>query len=142
LSSSFRIQKVRKLSEAQFADIRKVWEITKIGNPARGDNLAAINHTLKHGGLILLASDNDRVIGTAWLTHDCRRLYIHHMAVLPEYQNHHVGKSLLDEALKYASELGLQAKLEVHKDNPSGRHLYENAGFEYLDGYLVMVKRR
>jgi hypothetical protein len=36
----------------------------------------------------------------------------------------------------------LQAILEVHKDNHGGRYLYENAGLQYLGGYLLMVKRK
>ncbi len=139
--SKIQIHALNHLDEDAFKTVCMIWELTKIGNPARGDSLQAINQSLEHGGLILIANMENQTIGTAWLTHDWRRLYIHHMAVIPQFQDQHVGKALLDASLSHAASIGLQAKLEVHKDNPCARHLYEAAGFEYLDGYMLMVKR-
>ncbi|HNZ06899.1 MAG TPA: GNAT family N-acetyltransferase [Candidatus Cloacimonadota bacterium] len=127
--------------ETIYAILTDIWARTGVGNPARGDDLATIQTTLRHGGLIILAYHGDTAIGATWLTHDWRRLYIHHMAVLEEFRDQGVGRMLLNEALAYASEIGIQPKLEVHHANPRARHLYESAGFTYIEGYWVMVKR-
>lgn len=79
--------------------------------------------------------------GTIWLTNDYRRLYIHHMAVLPEFQNQGIGRYLLQKAIEIADNQGLQAKLEVHSDNATALNLYRSMGFLELDGYLVMIWR-
>ncbi len=130
-----------KINQNIFSQIIKIWELTGVGNPARGDNLTNIKKTLLNGGKIFTLYYNDILIGTCWITHDFRRSYIHHMAIHPDYQNKGYGKLLMDKALTYCEELGLQAKLEVHKDNPIAQQLYQNFGFKLLDGYEVYIKR-
>lgn len=43
------------------------------------------------------------------------------MAILPKYQNQRYSQLLLDETQNYCRELGLQGKLEVHKNNPNAK---------------------
>ena len=140
-SSTISIKRFTSADEVLFDTLTDIWASTGVGNPARGDDLATIQTTLLHGGLIILAYLDDQAIGATWLTHDWRRLYIHHMAVLEEFRDQGVGRLLLNEALAYASQIGIQPKLEVHHANPRARHLYESAGFTYIEGYWVMVKR-
>lgn len=135
------VTRYTQLSPQLFAEISELWNLTGVGNPARGDNFEAVERTLEHGGVILMIRDHELPIGTAWLTHDYRRLYIHHMAVLPARQNQGIGGSLMQEAVKIASELGFQAKLEVHIDNPAANKLYSGFGFQPLTGYTSMIKR-
>jgi len=130
------------LTDEQYKEISSLWEITGVANPARGDSLDAVNKTLEHGAKILLLYKENRPIGTVWLTHDFRRLYIHHMAVHPSFQNQGWGRMLLKEALKIASEMKLQAKLEVRSDNYPALHLYSSEGFEPLEGYQTLIKRK
>ncbi len=135
------IKRTKSLSQELYAQIMQVWQVTGITNPARADSLESIRHNLDNTGTMLYCIEDGRVVGAAWVNHDFRRLYIHHMAVLPEYQNRGIGKALLQEALTIARETGYQAKLEVHKDNPTARHLYSSLGFKELDGYITMIKR-
>lgn len=121
--------------------IMQVWHETGVTNPARVDSLQAIQHSLEHTGTLMYCEIDNQVVGVVWVNHDYRRLYVHHMAVLPAYQNRGIGRSLLAEALKIAKSTGYQAKLEVHRDNPAARHLYASLGFKDLDGYITMIKR-
>lgn len=129
------------LSQEQYQQISNIWNITGVGNPARGDTYQAVCHTLQNGGRIILAYRDDTAVGTVWLTHDFRRLYIHHMAVMPEFQKQGIGSQLLTEALKIAHELGFQAKLEVNESNITAYNLYHKFGFEPLEAYHTMIKR-
>jgi ribosomal protein S18 acetylase RimI-like enzyme len=135
------ITRTKSLSPELYAQIMQVWQATGITNPARADSLESIRHNLDNTGTMLYCTEDERVVGAAWVNHDFRRLYIHHMAVLPEYQNRGIGKALLKEALAIAKATGYQAKLEVHQDNPAARHLYSSLGFKDLDGYITMIKR-
>ena len=135
------ISRYYQLGQKVYDQISELWMLTGVGNPARGDSLDVVQRTLEHGGVILGAYEDDTLIGTAWLTHDFRRLYIHHMAVHPQWQNQGIGASLMRDALQIAHELGFQAKLEVHQDNPSANTLYTNHGFQPLTGYISMIKR-
>jgi ribosomal protein S18 acetylase RimI-like enzyme len=129
------------LNENLYAEIISIWDKTGISNPERADSFDSIQRTLEHGGILLLAYMDAILVGTIWLTNDYRRLYLHHMAVLPEFQKQGIGRSLLKEAIQIADKQGLQAKLEVHSDNAAALNLYRSMGFKVLDGYLVMIRR-
>ena len=129
------------MNENLYAEIVSIWDKTGISNPERADSFDSIQRTLEHGGILLLAYMDAILVGTIWLTNDYRRLYIHHMAVLPEFQKQGIGRSLLQEAIQIADKQGLQAKLEVHSDNAAALNLYRSMGFKVLDGYLVMIRR-
>jgi len=129
------------LNENLYSEIVSIWDKTGISNPERADSFDSIQRTLEHGGILLLAYMDAILVGTIWLTNDYRRLYLHHMAVLPEFQKQGIGRSLLKEAIQIADKQGLQAKLEVHSDNAAALNLYRSMGFKVLDGYLVMIRR-
>ncbi len=136
-----RIKHCRKLDPELYAAIMRIWNETGISNPERADGFDQIQYNLDNGGIMLLAYLDGVLKGTAWLSHDFRRLYIHHMAVSPESQNKGIGRRLLDEALSVARENGWQAKLEVHSENQAARHLYASCGFKDLEGYITMIRR-
>lgn len=138
---NLRLERTQTLDPELFAAITSIWQETGISNPARADDLPSVRFNLDHGGIMLLAYLDDILAGTAWLSHDFRRLYIHHMAVRPEHQNKGIGRRLLLEALDIAREKGWQAKLEVHQDNTAARHLYSSCGFTDLEGYITMIRR-
>ncbi len=119
------------LNENLYAEIISIWDKTGISNPERADSFDSIQRTLEHGGILLLAYMDAILVGTIWLTNDYRRLYLHHMAVLPEFQKQGIGRSLLQEAIQIADKQGLQAKLEVHSDNAAALNLYRSMGFKY-----------
>ncbi|PKN72401.1 MAG: hypothetical protein CVU50_07455 [Candidatus Cloacimonetes bacterium HGW-Cloacimonetes-3] len=135
------IHRITELIPSFYVELIKLWDEAGISNPARSDSFEVISNSLSHGGVILTAYRDNSLLGSAWLTHDFRRVYIHHMAVLPRVQNTGIGALILKEALSIAGDLGYQAKLEVHTDNQSARHLYAKYGFTELNGYLTMIKR-
>ncbi|MFA6725527.1 MAG: GNAT family N-acetyltransferase [Candidatus Cloacimonadaceae bacterium] len=130
-----------QLNEELYILLTSIWDKTGISNPERADSFHTIQRTLEYGGILLLAYVDAILAGTIWLTNDYRRLYIHHMAVLPEFQNQGIGRYLLQKAIEIADNQGLQAKLEVHSDNATALNLYRSMGFIELDGYLVMIRR-
>lgn len=136
-----RISRTSILNSELFDSITAIWNATGVSNPARADSFEAIQYNLDNGGMLLLASIDNVLAGVAWLSHDFRRLYIHHMAVAPKQQNKGIGRMLLQEALSIAREKGYQAKLEVHATNAAARHLYASCGFTDLDGYITMIRR-
>ncbi|HRY83071.1 MAG TPA: GNAT family N-acetyltransferase [Candidatus Cloacimonadota bacterium] len=136
------INRHQNVSQPEFEQVMQIWLQTGLANPARADDRETVQRTLDHGGCLLIAWEGERAMGSSWLTHDFRRLYIHHMGVLPEFQNQGIGKALLGEALEIAHELGYQAKLEVFETNAKALHLYYSFGFENLERYYTLIKRR
>ena len=142
-NNSLQVLRCNRIETELYQELTALWDSAGISNPARADSLEAIRVTLDHGGCLILARDvTAGLCGSAWLTHDYRRVYVHHMAVLPSLQNSGIGTAILREALLIADEMGYQAKLEVLAQNPAARHLYASHGFTDLDGYITMIRRK
>lgn len=125
-----------------YEKIRRLWVLTDIERPERGDVWEVALETLNKGGAILSLWEGDVVLGALWITDDGRRLYLHHMAVHPDHRRRGLGRRLLKEGLAMARRLGRQPKLEVHETNLGARELYSGEGFTDLEGYVVMINRR
>jgi len=132
----------RDFVEGDFPSLTGLWEVTGVGNPARGDSLDSLARTLAARGRLLVIEDSGAVAASVWLTDDGRRLYVHHMAVLPALQGRGLGARLLAAAISIAAERGLQMKLEVHHDNVRAIALYKKFGFDFIGDYEVMLRRK
>ncbi len=134
---------IRDYKPSDYNEVNNIWEITGMGGKSRGDDAGIILRTLKNGAKLIILEDSktNKPIGTSWLTHDFRRIYLHHFGILPEYQGKGLSKLLLDESLSYAKEKGMQIKLEVHKNNEIALNIYKKAGFQFLGDYLVYIIR-
>ncbi|MFA8436709.1 MAG: GNAT family N-acetyltransferase [Marinifilaceae bacterium] len=135
--------RLRDYREGDFDDILNVWQRTGLTNDERGDNAEIIECSLQWGGkfFILEEKESQRIIGTCWITNDSRRLYLHHLGVLPEFQDRGYGKLLLLESIRFGKQVNLQMKLEVHVTNTNAIHMYEKMGFKHLGDYDVYIIR-
>lgn len=136
--------KVRTYREGDYPGIMALWEATDLGRPERGDDEATVERSIAMGGVMLIMCDpdnDDKIIGTSWLTFDGRRLLLHHFGIIPGYQGKGLSHILLKETLAVVREKGFQVKLEVHTTNKIALKLYREAGFEYLGDYDVYIIR-
>jgi len=132
---------IRDYHTEDYNQLQHLWEVTGMGGKFRGDNEATISRTLHAGGKLFVLYDDEKLIGSSWITNDARRLYMHHFGILPEYQGKGLSKLLLKESMRFARSSGLQIKLEVHKNNEIALNLYQKEGFKYLGDYLVYIVR-
>ncbi|MEW5844825.1 MAG: N-acetyltransferase [Bacteroidota bacterium] len=133
---------IRDFRPADFDGLCEVWQLTNLGNPARGDNLEIILQSIAMGGKLLVAINSDgKVIGTSWMTFDGRRIHLHHFGIHPNYQRQGIGKMLTQESLRFVKAKGYQVKLEVHRSNIAAINLYKQFGFQYLGDYDVYIIR-
>ncbi len=134
---------MRDYRAGDFPAVDTLWQATGLGGAHRGDDGAAIERTLSHGGrlLVLEESDSGRIVGSAWITSDGRRAYLHHVAVAPDRQGRGLGMLLTEEAVRIACDARLQVKLEVHAENRRAIDLYRRAGFGALGPYEVWIRR-
>lgn len=134
---------IREYRPEDYAEVERLWKETGMGSSVRSDDKQVIAKTLKAGGklFILEVPDTGQVIGTSWLTHDSRRIYLHHFGILPSFQGKGLSKYLLKSSLEFARSTGMQIKIEVHQTNKRAVKLYLKAGFEYLGDYDVYIIR-
>ena len=133
--------RIREFLAADEPAVREVWLETGMASPQRADTLATIERTIAAGGRLLVLEADGALVGTSWLTVDGRRTYLHHFGVRPSHQRRGLGRRLLEETLAVARVIGLQVKLEVHRDNAAAVALYRQAGFLRLGDYDIYLLR-
>lgn len=134
---------IRDYRPVDYEGLLKLWELTDLGNAARGDDKAIISQTLKRGGRLLLMRQikDGLLVGSSWMTTDGRRLYLHHFGIHPDFQGQGLSKPLMDASMKFVRKLGQQVKLEVQINNTRAINLYKKYGFKYLGDYMVYIIR-
>jgi len=133
---------IRDYLPKDYPKLMQLWESLDLSNPMRGENNEVIENTLQIGGkLPIMETAEYQTIGTACLTNDGRRIYLHHFGIDKEWQNNGLAKRLLKECLQFAKEKKMQIKLELHKNNIAALQLYKKGGFKYLGDYLVFIIR-
>lgn len=134
---------IRDYKEDDYDEIVKLWQLTEMGNPERGDSKETIKRTLELGGKLLVMESKSvrQICGTSWMTYDGRRILLHHFGILPSYQGKGFSKILLKESLQFASANGSQVKLEVHSNNFKAISLYKKFGFAHLGEYNIYIIR-
>jgi ribosomal protein S18 acetylase RimI-like enzyme len=133
---------LRDYRPGDFPAVEALWAATGLGGAHRGDGAPVVEATLVQGGRLRLLESEGRILGTAWLTCDGRRTYLHHFGILPDVQGRGLGRRLLEDVLEAARGIGLQVKLEVGLGNARARDLYLRAGFRPLGDYEVLILRR
>src|SRR6056297_14590 len=135
---------IRDYKSSDYEMIQEVWQETGMGGSQRGDNQEIIEHSLKLGGKLLVLEEKEtgRIIGTAWITFDGRRLHLHHIGVLTKFQGRGYGKWLTRESLAYSKKTGYQIKLEVNDKNTNTIELYKKLGFQRLGDYDIYIVRK
>jgi len=136
--------RIRDYRPGDWCAIERIWQKTDLGGAHRGDDATIIERTLSHGGrfLVMERTDTGEVVGTAWLTHDHRRSYLHHFGIAPDYQGKKLSHQLMKAVLAAARDIGLQCKLEVHRENHKAIRLYQQYGFTYLGDYDNYIIRK
>lgn len=133
---------IRDYIQQDFNQVMKLWQACDLATPGRGDDHKVIMRTIDAGGRLRIMENEERhIIGTSWLSIDGRRTYLHHFGIHPDFQGLGLSKQLLDDSMACAREMGLQIKLEVHRNNSIARHIYVKEGFKYLGDYDVFIIR-
>jgi ribosomal protein S18 acetylase RimI-like enzyme len=133
----------REFRKEDFPEIQELWELTGMGNPDRGDTAETIFQCNKQGGnfIVMDLPEENKIIGTSWMTWDGRRTYLHHFGIHPEYQGLGLGELLGLESIKFIRKRGSQVKLEVHKKNIIAKKLYHKLGFFSFTDYDIFMIR-
>lgn len=133
---------IREYKSPDYPQIFSLWKDAGLGGAQRGDNQQIIEHSIRMGGCLLVATTIDEeIVGTSWMTFDGRRIHLHHFGVKKEFQRMGIGDRLTVESLRFAKRKGYQIKLEVHQTNTSAIALYKKHGFSFLGDYDVYIIR-
>jgi N-acetylglutamate synthase len=95
----------------------------------------------RNPGMSFMTSVEGRIIGTVLAGHDCRRGYIYHLAVHPNWRRQGLGRKLVDRCLSALAGAGIQkSHLFVFNNNASGIAFWKSIGWEERSDLKVMSK--
>jgi putative acetyltransferase len=78
-----------------------------------------------------IATHEGKIIGTVKCSHDGRRGYIHHLAVLKEYRKQGIAKELVDKCVKTLAEQSIsKIRVFVLDSNTEALKFWAHMGFE------------
>ncbi len=132
---------IRDYKPEDFDNVQIFWELLNMGGKERTDDNEVIIRTIKFGAKLFILEKNETIIGTAWLTNDTRRTYLHHFGIHPDFQKQGLANILMDKCMEYIKDTGLQVKIEVHKKNIAALKLYRNYNFINFPEYELMMLR-
>jgi len=94
-----------------------------------------------HPELFLIAEMNNHLVGTVLGTFDGRRGYVHHLAVLPEFQIKGIGTALMNELeSRYKKMNVVKIHLFIETFNAGVEAYYEKHGWSRRDDLIMMSK--
>ncbi len=86
-------------------------------------------------GIISLCTEIDEEYRSVeWLTQDSRNLYVHRLAVHPDYQGKGHARTLMDFAEQYARDQKfVSIRLDTFSQNKRNQRFYERRGYTRLE---------
>ena len=91
--------------------------------------------------MLLVAVEEEAVIGTTMAGYDGHRGWLHKVAVLPQYQRRGVATALVRHAILALRSAGCtKVNLQIRATNSDVRGFYESLGFE-IEERLSMGRR-
>lgn len=95
------------------------------------DSPAALRRFLRRNpGLSVVAVEERQVIGCAFVGHDGRRGYLHHVAVDPDRRRRGLGRRIVDVALAGLLAAGIEkVHCDVFRTNRAALHFWRAAGW-------------
>ena len=86
------------------------------------------------GLIVLTENEDDEYQDVKWLTKNHKNLYIHRLAVHPNFQGKGYAQKLMDFAEKYAMENGYKSiRLDTFSQNKRNQNFYEQRNYVKLE---------
>lgn len=123
---------IRSMTIDDYEEVYALWQITTKRALSNADSKVNIKAYLdRNKGMSQVAVDNGKIVGTVLAGHDGRRGFIYHMAVLPQYRRHHIGRQLAQKAIEMISKDNIdKTHIYCYKDNFTGQNFWQSNGFE------------
>ena len=123
---------IQVMTISDYDGVYQLWINTPgMGLNTTDDSREGIEKFLKRNPTTcFVAKSYGKIVGVIMAGHDGRRGYIYHTAVLPEYRNQGIGKTLVDHAMSALDAEGIQkVALVAFQTNEIGNGFWETVGF-------------
>ena len=130
---------IREMTIDDYEEVFALWQITSKRALSKADEKAKIESYLTRSeGMSKVAVIDGKIVGTVLASHDGRRGFIHHMAVMPQYRRKHIGHSLANKAIEKITAEGIdKTHIFCYQNNETGQDFWSDFGFKKRDDVFV-----
>lgn len=123
---------IRKMTIGDYAEVFALWSVCDGVGLAEGDSRDDIRRFLRRNpGLSFVAVSANHIVGAVLGSHDGRRGFLYHLAVIPEHRRAGIGRLLVQRALLALGSLGIpKCHVVVFRRNRAGRAFWRSIGWE------------
>jgi len=136
--------RIREFDISQdYEEVRNLWKGAGAGIQLRrsDDRDEILKKLQRDPDLFLVATSDEKIIGSVIGGFDGRRGLIYHLAVEQGYREQGIGSQLMDEVENRLRLKGcIKSYLLVTRENESAMRLYEKRGWQQMDSVLVYGK--
>ena len=139
-SKGVRMHIIREFSLKDYEAVIAVWQVCglRLGKSDSRENIEKILE--RDADLFLVIDNRESIIGAVLGRYDGRRGWVHHLAVLPDYQGRGLGRYLLQELEGRLVAKGCEKiNLLVRCDNASVQQFYQQIG--YQEDQLIFMEK-
>lgn len=124
--------KIKTFQSSHFEGIDALWKEAFPNDPPWNAAKVAVPEKVAHQPhLLVVAIDNEKIIGSVMAGYDGHRGWLYAVAVLQSHRRKGVGTELVAEAEKRLRELGCgKINLQVRASNLPVIEFYKNLGYE------------
>lgn len=133
----------RLMQISDYDSIYNLWINTpEMGLNSVDDSKEGIEKFLKRNpATCFVAEEDSKIVGVIMAGNDGRRGYIYHTAVLPEFREMHVAKTLVENAMAALEKEGItKVALVVFEKNKNGNGFWEKIGFTVRNDLIYRNK--
>ena len=115
---------------ADYEEVFALWQITSKRALSKADEKQEIESYLRRSeGMSKVAVVDGKIVGTVLASHDGRRGFIHHMAVLPDYRRKRIGHELAKSAIEAIKNQGIdKTHIFCYQNNTTGQSFWQDFG--------------
>jgi len=135
---------IRGLRIDDYDALLRLWHEARLPHRPKGrdkrDNIA--RELTKPNAIFLVALKNDRLIGSAFGTHDGRKGWINRVAVAPDYQRKGFAAKLVKEVELRLKDAGIGIIACLIEDwNKTSMSFFQKIGYVRRDDIIYFTKR-
>ena len=133
---------IREYESRDWTEVVTIWrEVFAYGAPHNDPERSLRNKVAADDGLLFVAEEAGRAVGTVMGGYDGHRGWIYSLAVLPAYRGAGVGRQLVDAVVTELASRGcVKVNLQVTGANRGVVGFYEKLGFSVEDRVSMGLK--
>ena len=130
---------IRPMTKEDYDEVYAMWQTTSKRALSNADSREQIERYLdRNAGMSQVAVADGKIVGTVLAGHECRRGFIHHMSVMPQYRRKGIGHSLANTAIEKIKAEGIdKTHIFCYQNNETGQNFWKDFGFKKRDDVFV-----